>query len=134
MGLDCYSIIIIGEKILIKDIKQKVIRYDEITGKSFQKEIYHEKWFYENGDEFDNELLESEDEQDFIFSTYCDGHIKYIGLKLCKTCSHRLDEPATEIDLTNIENLRIQYFEKYKRRAKTFLITVISYKMRKYDI
>jgi len=127
MGLDCYSSLIIGEKIIKKTTKEIFTRYNEITGDPYKQEIEVKKWFYENDNiEFIN-YNKYYEEGDYIHQTYCTNDVAYVGIVFKSTTSHRHDEPSELIDLSKFDTLKSKYLEVFQRNGNLYMLTILCY-------
>jgi len=125
MGLDCYSKLIVGKKLIRKDVQESVTRYNEETGKPFLTVISEKVWFYEDGTEYHFENDEDED----LHSSYMDNDSMYVGYVIAKTESHRHTEPVIKVDLldSSTQSLQERFRKAYSREPDFYLITVLSY-------
>lgn len=123
MGLDCSSLLIIGEKFSRELIKESVIRYDEVTGESYIRTFNKEVWERSDGSFVDLDIIDEDD----IFYSGCDERVRYVGLLICETPSHRNGEPVSEVFVSNILNKRNEYLKKYNKEGNIYLITFVSF-------
>lgn len=119
MGLDVSGKIIVGEVLKEVESQEKVIRYNEVTGKPFETLKTVKKWHFSDGTVYKCD----EDKEDDLFCNYGEDHA-VLGFELSATdlrnCKHFL-----EIDEVLISILKNKYQEQYNRKAK--LINFLSY-------
>lgn len=129
MGLDCYSALIIGEKIIKKSVTAITTKYNEDNGKPYKKIVEKEKWFYEKDNkEFKDYEKFYESENDIsILDCGIDDDIAYVGIIVCETPTQREKEPSLLVELNNIELLHSRFSEVFNRKSNLYMLTICDY-------